>query len=101
MENSCSEYKDHNCLFYGGEEDAEQMNFVTDLFESCGAQVTEDPIWEFGSQRSDYQGLEFGFGPGLGSNDGLCVMGMGSEFDSEEFEVNSGLFDNDNDDDNN
>lgn len=63
--------------------------------------MTEDPIWEFDSQRSDDQGLEFGFGPGLGSNDGLCVMGMGSEFDSEEFEVNSGLFDIDNDDDNN
>ncbi|KAG8384555.1 hypothetical protein BUALT_Bualt04G0130000 [Buddleja alternifolia] len=90
-ENLGCEYEDPNCLFYGVEEDEEQMNFVTDLFESRQTHVAEDPIWEIDSVRAEDAGLEFGFGPGLGSSMGLRVVGMGSESDSEEFEVNSGF----------
>ncbi|XP_073059914.1 uncharacterized protein [Primulina eburnea] len=96
-ENLDSGYEDPNCFFFGGEEDEEQMNFVTDLFESRETYLGEDPIWEFDSEPVDESGLEFGFGPGLGSNGGLRVADMDSESDSEEFEVNSGFVNNDDD----
>ncbi|XP_075514970.1 uncharacterized protein LOC142549930 isoform X2 [Primulina tabacum] len=94
-ENLDSEYEDPNHLFFGGEEDEEQMNFVTDLFESRETHLAEDPIWEFDSEPVDESGLEFGFGPSLGTNESLRVVDMDSESDSEEFEVNSGFFNND------
>ncbi|KAL3844559.1 hypothetical protein ACJIZ3_001962 [Penstemon smallii] len=92
-ENLGCDYDDPNCLFYGAEEDEEQMNFVTDLFEARETHVPEDSILEFGSVRDEVSvsALEFGFGPGLG---GLRVTGMDSESDSEEFEVTSGFVDN-------
>ncbi|KAI3452160.1 hypothetical protein Pfo_008825 [Paulownia fortunei] len=96
-ENSGCEYEDPNRFFFGGEDDDEQMNFVTDLFERRQSHVTEDLIWEVDSGRADESVLEFGFGPGLGSSMGLRVVGMDSESDSAEFEVNSGFISNDDD----
>ncbi|KAI3462843.1 hypothetical protein Pfo_019506 [Paulownia fortunei] len=92
--NPGSEYEDPNCFFYG-EEDDEQMNFVTDLFESQETHLTEDPIWEFDPDRVEDSDPGFEFELGLGSNVGLRVVGMDSESDSEEFEVNSGFINND------
>lgn len=96
-ENLGCEYEDPNCFFFGGEEDDEQMNFVTDLFEPRHPHVTEDLIWELESGRVEDPSPEFGFGPGLMSNIGLRVVGMDSESDSEEFEVNAGFVSNDDD----
>ncbi|KAL2522975.1 uncharacterized protein Fot_26898 [Forsythia ovata] len=78
------------------------MNFVTDLFESREAHFPDHPIWEFDSGLSEDLGVEFGFGPALVSAEvssplGLRVVGMDSESDSEEFEVNSGFIDNNDD----
>ncbi|KAL2241620.1 UNVERIFIED_CONTAM: E3 ubiquitin-protein ligase RING1-like protein [Sesamum indicum] len=94
IENSGCEFEDPSCFFFGGEEDDEQMNFVTDLFEPRQPAVEEDPIWELDSGRAEESALEFGFGPGLGSSLGLRVVDMDSESDSEEFEVNSGFINN-------
>lgn len=100
-ENLGCEYEDPNCFFIGGEEDEDddQMNYVTDLFEPRQPHVTDDLIWELGSRGMEEPGMEFGFGPGLGSNMGLRVVSMDSESDSEQFEVNAG-FVNDEDDNN-
>ncbi|KAL2504780.1 Anaphase-promoting complex (APC) [Abeliophyllum distichum] len=105
--NSGSEYMDsvadQNSFFYagrGGEEyDDEQMNFTSNLFR---ARVHNDQIWESGSLPGEDLGLEFGFCQDLGSVEvpsmvGLRVAGIESDSDSEEFEVDSGF---DNDDDN-
>ncbi|PIM99388.1 Anaphase-promoting complex (APC), subunit 11 [Handroanthus impetiginosus] len=73
------------------------MNFVTDLFGTRENDVTEDPIWDLDSGQAEESGLEFGFGPGLGSRMGLRVVGLDSESDSDEFEVNSGFVNNDDD----
>ncbi|CAA2987076.1 E3 ubiquitin- ligase Praja-2-like isoform X1 [Olea europaea subsp. europaea] len=98
--------EDPNCFFCGGEEDGddeEQMNFVTDLFESREAHFPDHPIWDFDSGLSEDLGMEFELGPALvsaaevSSPVGLRVVGMDSESDSEEFEVNSGFIDNNDD----
>ncbi|XP_057769864.1 E3 ubiquitin-protein ligase CIP8-like [Salvia miltiorrhiza] len=91
-ENLGCEYEDPNCFFVGGEEDDDQMNYVTDLFEPRHAHPAEDIIWQLESRRVEDLGMEFGFGPGL------RVVSMDSESDTEEFEVNAG-FTNDDDDD--
>ncbi|XP_012852109.1 PREDICTED: E3 ubiquitin-protein ligase Praja-1 [Erythranthe guttata] len=91
------EYQDPNCFFFGGEEDDEQMNFVTDLFETRQPHAAEDLIWELGSGRADDSAREFGFGPGLGASMGLRAADIDSDSDSEEFEVIQGLMDNDDD----
>ncbi|KAL8471876.1 hypothetical protein ACS0TY_029200 [Phlomoides rotata] len=96
-ENLGCEYEDPNCFFFGGEEDDEQMNFVTDLFEPRPPHVTEDLICELESGQLEDPAPEFGFGPGLMSNIGLRVVGMDSESDSEEFEINAGFVSNDDD----
>ncbi|KAK6154946.1 hypothetical protein DH2020_009194 [Rehmannia glutinosa] len=97
-DNPGCEYEDPNCFFFGGEEDDEQLNFVTDLFEPRHSHVTEDLIWDLDSGQADESAFEFGFGPGLGSSMGLRVVGMDSESDSAELEVNSGFIINDDDD---
>ncbi|KAK6129124.1 hypothetical protein DH2020_037140 [Rehmannia glutinosa] len=79
------------------EEDDEQLNFVTDLFEPRHSHVTEDLIWDLDSGQADESAFEFGFGPGLGSSMGLRVVGMDSESDSAELEVNSGFINDDDD----
>ncbi|CAI9758727.1 unnamed protein product [Fraxinus pennsylvanica] len=109
-ENWGSEYADSladpNCFFCVGgedEDDEEQMNFFTDPFESREAHFPDHPIWEFDSGLSEDRGMESGFGPALvsaaevSSPVGLRVVGMDSESDSEEFEVNSGFIDNNDD----
>ncbi|KAH6791265.1 RING/U-box superfamily protein [Perilla frutescens var. frutescens] len=92
------EYEDPNCFFLGGEEEDDQMNYVTDLFEPRHSHVPEDLIWELDSRRVEDPGMEFGFGPGLGSSMGLRVVSMDSESDSDEFEVNAGFTNNEDDD---
>lgn len=91
IEDHGCEYEDPNCFFFGGEEDDEQMNFVTDLFETQRPHVAEDLIWEIDSGRAEESAIEFGFGPGL------RAVGIDSESDTEEFEVNPGFIDNDDD----
>ncbi|GFQ04260.1 E3 ubiquitin-protein ligase ring1 [Phtheirospermum japonicum] len=93
-ENPGCEYEDPNCFFFGGEDDDEQLNFVTDLFEPRQSHVTEDLIWDLDSSRAEEPDHEFGFGPVLGAGMGLRVAGMDSESDSE---VNLGFFNNDDD----
>ncbi|XP_022853035.1 E3 ubiquitin-protein ligase Praja-2-like isoform X1 [Olea europaea var. sylvestris] len=80
----------------------EPMNFVTDLFESREAQILDDPIREFDSGLSEDTRMEFGFGPGLGSDSiplelGIRVEGSNAESDFGEFDVNSGFIVNDDD----
>ncbi|KAL1538857.1 RING-type E3 ubiquitin transferase [Salvia divinorum] len=88
------EYEDPNCFFIGGEEeDDDQMNYVTDLFEPRHTHPAEDLIWELDSRRVEDPGMEFGFGPGL------RIVSMDSESDTEEFEVNVGFTNDDDDDD--
>lgn len=89
-ENLGCEYEDPNCFFIGGEEDDDQMNYVTDLFEPRHTHVAEDLSWELDSRGVEDPGMEFGFGPGL------RVVSMDSESDTEEFEVNA-RFTNDDD----
>ncbi|CAA3026831.1 E3 ubiquitin- ligase Praja-2-like isoform X1 [Olea europaea subsp. europaea] len=105
-ENSVSDYADSladpNCFFCGGEYE-EEINFVTDLFESREAHFPNRPIREFDSGLSEDLGMEHGFGPGLVSAAevsppvGLRVVGMDSESESDETEVNSGFIDNNDD----
>ncbi|KAL6572812.1 hypothetical protein OROHE_002288 [Orobanche hederae] len=92
-ENPGCEYEDPNCFFFGGEEDDEQMNFVTDLFETRQSLVTEDLTWDLDSGREELD-HGFGFGPALGLCTGLRVAGIDSESDSE---VNLGIINNDDD----
>ncbi|KAL3624110.1 hypothetical protein CASFOL_032926 [Castilleja foliolosa] len=91
-ENLGCEYDDPNCFFFGGEDDDEQLNFVTDLFEEQQRQsrVTEDLIWDLDLNRVEESDHEFGFGVGMA----LRVAGIDSESDSE---VNLGFLNNDDD----
>ncbi|XP_031094380.1 uncharacterized protein LOC115998861 [Ipomoea triloba] len=98
-----------NSLFY---DDEDQMNFVTDLFDSRddGAPNDVARVYTGGSNGvSSSEELELGLGLGLGfgsdfdpaiipfeshsfpSTDGLRIVGMGSESDTEDSEVNSGV----------
>ncbi|KAL6551641.1 hypothetical protein OROGR_007795 [Orobanche gracilis] len=92
-ENPGCEYEDPNCFFFGGEDDDEQVNFVTDLFEPRQSLVTEDLTWDLDSGREELD-HGFGFGPALGLCTGLRVAGIDSESDSE---VNLGFINNDDD----
>ncbi|KAL3635549.1 hypothetical protein CASFOL_020096 [Castilleja foliolosa] len=89
-ENPGCEYEDLSCFLFGGEDDDEQLNFVTDLFEPRQSRVTDDLIWDLDSSRAEEQDHEFGFGAGMG----LRVAGIDSESDSE---VNLGFLNNDDD----
>ncbi|CAA3028759.1 E3 ubiquitin- ligase Praja-2-like isoform X1 [Olea europaea subsp. europaea] len=72
----------------------EPMNFVAELFESRESHVLNDPIWEFDSGLAEDLGMEFGFGPGLGSDTdppamAVGVVGANLESNSGETELNS------------
>ncbi|CAI9763348.1 unnamed protein product [Fraxinus pennsylvanica] len=78
------------------EEKRIEMNFISDLFEAF---IPSDQISESDSIPAEDPSPEFGFGPGLGLAEvpsvvGLRVVGIESESDSEEFEVDSGLINN-------
>ncbi|GER45271.1 RING/U-box superfamily protein [Striga asiatica] len=95
LDNPGCEYEDPNCFFFGGEEDEEQMNFVTDLFEPRRQSLAaEDLNWDIDAGRAEESDDELGFGPFVGLGMGLRVAGIDSESDSE---VNLGLVDNEED----
>ncbi|KAK6128774.1 hypothetical protein DH2020_037480 [Rehmannia glutinosa] len=95
-QNPGSEYEDPSSIFYMEEND-EQMNFVSDLFECRETLLTEDPIWEFNPDQADGSGSYSSIGSELESNLRLRVVRIDSDSDSEEFEANSGFINNDND----
>ncbi|KAK6152652.1 hypothetical protein DH2020_012291 [Rehmannia glutinosa] len=95
-QNPGSEYEDPSSIFYMEEND-EQMNFVSDLFECRETLLTEDPIWEFNPDQADGSGSYSSIGSELESNLRLRVVRIDTDSDSEEFEVNSGFINNDND----
>ncbi|KAL6553080.1 hypothetical protein OROGR_006922 [Orobanche gracilis] len=90
-ENPGCEYEDSSCFCFGGEEDDEEMNFVTDLFEPRQSLVTEDLTWDMDSV---WEELDHGFRFGPTLSTGLRVAGIDSESDSE---VNLGFINNDDD----
>lgn len=98
-----------NFVFY---DDEDQMNFVTDLFDSCNDAMPNDidRVFTGGSNGvNSTEELDLGLGLGLGfgfgsdfdraiipfgsynfpSTDGLRIVGMDSESDTEDSEVNS------------
>lgn len=91
------------CAGGGGEEDDdEQMNFISDLFEAC---IPSDQISESDSIPAEDPDPEFGIALSLGSAEvpsivGLRVAGIESESDSEEFDVDSELLNNHDNNDN-
>ncbi|CAN4090516.1 unnamed protein product [Withania somnifera] len=74
--------------------DDDQMNFVTDLFVTRDGNVTEDPNSrvfledEYGNFGSDFDGVLLPT-----DSNGARVVGIGSEADSQEVELNSGDID--------
>lgn len=81
--------------------DDDQMNFVTDLFVTRDGNVTEDPGFDSGNRvfledvygdfGSDFDGvLLHSDSNGLDTGAGLRVVGIGSDSDSQEVELNAG-----------
>lgn len=84
--------------------DEDQMNFVTDLFVTPDGNVTEDPNFDSGNRvfledvygdfGSDFDGVLLpSESNGLDTGDGIRVVGVESDSDSQEAEVNSGDID--------
>lgn len=83
-------HEDPNFLS-GDEGDEDEMNFVTDLYESRDALLPQDLAWEFDSEGVEDSGLELGFVFGNRPDAGIWVEGMDSGSDCEDFEVNPGI----------
>ncbi|MCD9646756.1 hypothetical protein HAX54_036913 [Datura stramonium] len=87
--------------------DEDQMNFVTDLFVTRDGNVTENPDFDngnpnsrvpledvYGDFGSDFDGVILpSDSNGLDTGDGLRIVGIESESDSQEMELNAGDID--------